>query len=57
MGSLSEEFGQLPDYRRANGNYELADILRSAFAMFPLKSHSLLAFKELTKQEEKNLKA
>jgi hypothetical protein len=31
----------------------LADVLRSAFAMFSLKSPSLLAFKELTKQEEK----
>ena len=31
--------------------------MRSAFAMFSLKSPSLLAFKELTKQEEKNLKA
>jgi hypothetical protein len=35
----------------------LADVLRSAFAMFSLKSPSLLAFKEQTKQEEKNLKA
>ena len=57
MRSLSEEFAQLPDHRRANSSYELADVLRSAFAMFSLKSPSLLAFKELTKQEEKNLKA
>ena len=57
MGTLSEEFAQLPDHRRANSSYELADVLRSAFAMFSLKSPSLLAFKELTKQEEKNLKA
>ena len=57
MGTLSEEFAQLPDHRRANSSYALADVLRSAFAMFSLKSPSLLAFKELTKQEEKNLKA
>ena len=57
MGTLSEEFAQLPDHRRANSSYDLADVLRSAFAMFSLKSPSLLAFKELTKQEEKNLKA
>lgn len=57
METLSEEFEQLPDHRRANSSYELADVLRSAFAMFSLKSPSLLAFKELTKQEEKNLKA
>ena len=57
METLSEEFAQLPDHRRANSSYELADVLRSAFAMFSLKSPSLLAFKELTKQGEKNLKA
>jgi hypothetical protein len=57
MEMLSQEFVQLPDHRRANSSYELADVLRSAFAMFSLKSPSLLAFKEQTKQEEKNLKA
>jgi Transposase DDE domain len=57
MEIMSEEFAQLQDHRRANSSYELADVLRSAFAMFSLKSPSLLAFKELTKQEEKNLKA
>jgi hypothetical protein len=57
METLSEEFEQLPDHRLANSSYELADVLRSAFAMFSLKSPSLLAFKELTRQEEKNLKA
>jgi hypothetical protein len=57
METLSEEFARLPDHRRANSSYELADVLRSVFAMFSLKSPSLLAFKELTKQEEKNLEA
>jgi hypothetical protein len=57
MEMLSQEFAQLQDHRRANSSYELADVLRSAFAMFSLKSPSLLAFKELTKQQEKNLKA
>src|SRR5215475_15103405 len=57
METLSEEFARLPDHRRANSSYELADVLRSAFAVFSLKSPSLLAFKELTRQEEKNLKA
>jgi hypothetical protein len=57
METLSEEFARLPDHRRANSSYELADVLRSAFAMFSLKSPSLLAFKELSRQEEKNLKA
>jgi hypothetical protein len=57
MATLSEEFAQLPDHRRANSSYEVADVLHSAFAMFSLKSPSLLAFKEQSKQEEKNLKA
>jgi hypothetical protein len=37
MGALSEEFAQLPEHRRANSSYDLADVLRSAFAMFSLK--------------------
>lgn len=57
MQMLSEEFAQLPDHRRVNSSYQLADVLRSAFAMLSLKSPSLLSFKEQTKQEEKNLKA
>ena len=57
MKMLSEEFAHLPDHRRVNRSYRLADVLRSAFAMFSLKSPSLLSFKEQTKQEEKNLKA
>jgi hypothetical protein len=57
MEILSDKFGQLPDQRRANRSYELPDILRSAFAMFSLKSPSLLSFEEQTKQEKKNLKS
>src|SRR5215813_3682588 len=55
MGTLSEEFARLPDHRRANSSYELADVLCSAFAMFSLKSPSLLAFEEQTKIERRNL--
>src|SRR5512146_564961 len=57
MKLLSDEFAQLPDHRRANASYPLADVLRSAFAMFSLKSPSLLAFGEQTKPEQKNLQA
>jgi hypothetical protein len=57
MQTLSDEFAQLPDHRRANASYPLADILRSAFAMFSLKSPSLLAFGEQTLAEQKNLQA
>jgi hypothetical protein len=54
MEILSDQFGQLPDQPRANRSYELPDILRSAFALFPLKSPSLLSFEEQTKQEKRN---
>jgi len=57
MQTLSDEFAQLPDHRRANASYSLADILRSAFAMFSLKSPSLLAFGEQTLAEQQNLQA
>src|SRR5262249_42048973 len=57
MEMVSEEFARLQDHRRTNSSYELADVLRSAFAMFSLKSPSLLSFREQTKQEERNLKA
>ena len=57
MQTLSEEFAKVPDHRRANASYDLADILRSAFAMFSLKSPSLLSFKEQTKSESRNLQA
>ncbi len=55
MKTLSEEFQRLPDHRRANASYELADVLLSAFAMFSLKSPSLLSFRQQTKAERQNL--
>lgn len=54
---LSEEFALIPDHRRHNSTYSLPDVLRAAFAMFSLKSPSLLSFREQTRQEEKNLKS
>ena len=57
MGMMSEEFAQIPDHRRSNSSYELPDVLRSAFAMFSLKSPSLLSFREQTRQEAKNLQS
>jgi hypothetical protein len=57
MKTLSDEFERLPDHRRVNTSYPLADVLRSAFAMFSLKSPSLLAFAEQTKPERQNLQA
>ena len=57
MRILSEEFAPIQDHRRANVSYQLADVLRSAFAMFSLKSPSLLSFREQTRQERQNLHA
>ena len=38
MRELDAEFQNLPDHRASNARYELADALKSAFAMFSLKS-------------------
>ncbi len=57
MQTLSKAFARLPDHRRANASYPLADLLRSAFAMFSLKSPSLLSFREQSRQERRNLRA
>jgi len=57
MQTLSQEFARFPDHRRANASYPLADVLCSAFAMFSLKSPSLLSFREQTRQERRNLRA
>lgn len=55
MQTVSDEFEQVTDHRRVNARYEMADILRSAFAMFSLKSPSLLAFQEQLLAEKANL--
>jgi hypothetical protein len=57
MDQLSREFDEIKDHRRANTKYKLADVMRSAFAMFSLKSPSLLSFEEQTRQESSNLKS
>lgn len=55
MRRLSAEFEEIEDHRKANAKYKLADMLRSGFAMFSLKSPSLLSFQEQSEQERKNL--
>lgn len=57
MEKLSREFEQIKDHRGSNASYKLSEILKSAFAMFSLKSPSLLSFKEQTKNESRNLKS
>jgi hypothetical protein len=56
MRSLDEQFQTFPDYRTGNAvSYQLPDVLKAAFAMFSLKSPSLLDFKTQSTAEEKNL--
>jgi hypothetical protein len=58
MRFLDSEFQRFPEHRAGNAvRYELADVLKSAFAMFALKSPSLLDFKKQTIAEESNLRS
>ena len=57
MSFLDRQFKSFPDHRVGNAvRYELADVLKGAFAMFSLKSSSLLDFKKQTVPEESNLR-
>jgi hypothetical protein len=57
MCFLDSQFKSFPDHRAGNAvRYELADVVKSAFAMFSLKSPSLLDFKKQTIPEESNLR-
>ena len=57
MRFLDTQFQSFPDRRTGNAvRYKLPDVLKSACAMFSLKSPSLLDFKEQTIAEEKNLR-
>lgn len=55
--TVSAEFAKVIDHRRVNAKYRLTDVLGSAFAMFSLKSPSLLSLDEQTKVESRNLKS
>jgi hypothetical protein len=55
--TIHKGFGQLKDHRRNNSSYSLQDIVSGAFAMFSLKSPSLLDFSLRSQQEEQNLLA
>ncbi len=54
-GELHKGFGQLEDHRRSNSSPSLGDIVSAAFAIFSLKSPSLLNFSLRSRQEDKNL--
>ena len=56
MRFLDSEFQNLPDHRAGNAvRYELADVLKSAFAIFSLKSPSRLDFKQQSVPEASHL--
>ncbi len=55
MQMVSDRFDRIPDHRANNSKYHLADMLRGAFAMFSLKSPSLLGFGDWTPAEKQNM--
>jgi hypothetical protein len=57
MRCLDTHFQELPDHRASNTRYPLPEVLKSAFAMFSLKSPSLLDFKKQTHPEQSNLRS
>lgn len=54
-GELHTGFSQVQDHRGKNSSYRLVDLLSAAFAMFSLKSSSLLDFSLRSRQEDSNL--
>jgi hypothetical protein len=54
--TLRSEFKNVPDHRSAPVKISLADALMSGFALFALKSPSLLAFEQQRQTNEFNLK-
>jgi hypothetical protein len=57
LGEIQQVFGSVPDHRRSNASISMCDILSSAFAMFSLKSPSLLSFEKRSQAEEGNLQS
>ena len=48
-------FNKIKDQRKDNASYHLTDLLKMGFAMFSLKSPSLLNFVGRTQAEDSNL--
>jgi hypothetical protein len=57
MRFLNAQSESLSGQRDTNSQFPLADVLKSAFAMFSLKSPSLLNFKKQTVLESSNLQS
>jgi hypothetical protein len=51
LRSVQDVFGQVPDHRKGDAEIPLGDALMSAFAMFSLKSPSLLAFDKVRAED------
>jgi hypothetical protein len=57
MQTLDGGFQKIPDQRAANAKFSLADTLKAGFAIFSIKSPSLLDFKTQTVAEASNLRS
>ena len=57
MGFLEGKFQSLPDHRASNAQFQLAEVVKSGFAMFSLKCPSLLNFKDQTEADQSNLRS
>lgn len=55
LGEVQQIFESVSDHRCRNASINMVDILSSAFAMFSLKSPSLLSFEKRSQAEEGNL--
>ncbi len=57
LGEVQGMFTTIADHRRSNASISMMDVLSSAFAMFSLKSPSLLSFEKRSQAEEGNLQS
>lgn len=53
---LGAAFQKIPEHRKSNARYPLANVLKGAFAMFSLKAPSLLSFLKQSAPEANNLR-
>ena len=51
LRSIQDVFSHIPDHRKGDAEIPLGDALMSAFAMFSLKSPSLLAFDKVRAED------
>jgi len=57
FSSVRDEFGKVDDHRAPNSTFSLCDALMSGFAVFSLKSPSLLAFEDRRLSDDPNLQS